>query len=161
MTIETLQSEMITAMKNKNMSRKTAISGYIAAIKKAAIDKGCRDNIDEKFVNTELIKIQKSVKEQVDTCPETRPDLLEMEPHGILQKGHPALQPFLGNSVDHRLVRHLVQHRHGLCVQVHQLLEAHRGAAFVVQTHIPDSPLSICHRAACCTGISSRWGRCR
>ena len=77
MTIETLQSEMIAAMKSGNKNRKTAISGYIAAIKKAAIDKGCRDNIDEKFVNTELIKIQKSVKEQVDTCPETRPDLLE------------------------------------------------------------------------------------
>ena len=77
MTIETLQSEMIAAMKNKNMSRKTAISGYIAAIKKAAIDKGCRDNISEEFVNAELIKIKKSVQEQVDTCPETRPDLME------------------------------------------------------------------------------------
>ena len=77
MTIETLQSEMIAAMKNKNMLRKTAISGYIATIKKAAIDKGCRDNINEEFVNTELIKIKKSIKEQVDTCPETRPDLME------------------------------------------------------------------------------------
>lgn len=77
MTIETLQSEMFAAMKNKNMPRKTAISNYIAAIKKAAIDKGCRDNITEEFVNTELIKIKKSVKEQVDTCPETRPDLME------------------------------------------------------------------------------------
>lgn len=77
MTIETLQSEMIAAMKRGDKNRKIAISGYIAAIKKAAIDKGCRDNIDEKFVNTELIKIHKSVKEQVDTCPETRPDLLE------------------------------------------------------------------------------------
>lgn len=77
MTIETLQSEMIAAMKNKNMSRKTAISGYIAAIKKAAIDKGCRDNISEEFVNAELIKIKKSVQEQVDTCPEMRPDLME------------------------------------------------------------------------------------
>ena len=77
MTIETLQSEMIAAMKNKNMPRKTAISNYIAAIKKAAIDKGCRDNISEEFVNAELIKIKKSVKEQVDTCPETRPDLME------------------------------------------------------------------------------------
>ena len=76
MTLETLQSEMIAAMKNKDMSRKVAISNYIAAIKKAAIDKGCRDNINEEFVNTELIKIKKSVKEQVDTCPETRPDLL-------------------------------------------------------------------------------------
>lgn len=77
MTIEKLQSEMIAAMKSGDKERKTAISNYIAAIKKAAIDKGCRDNIDEKFVNTELIKIQKSVKEQVDTCPASRADLLE------------------------------------------------------------------------------------
>ena len=77
MTIEKLQSEMIAAMKNKDMPRKTAISGYIAAIKKAAIDKGCRDSITEEFVNAELIKIKKSVKEQVDTCPATRSDLLE------------------------------------------------------------------------------------
>ena len=61
MTIEKLQSEMIAAMKNGDKERKTAISNYIATIKKAAIDKGCRDNIDEKFVDTELIKIQKSV----------------------------------------------------------------------------------------------------
>ena len=77
MTIEKLQSEMIAAMKSGDKERKTAISNYIAAIKKAAIDKGCRDNIDEKFVNAELIKIQKSVKEQVDTCPASRADLLE------------------------------------------------------------------------------------
>ena len=77
MTIEILQQEMVAAMKNKNMSRKTAISGYIAAIKKAAIDKGCRDNINEEFVNAELIKIKKSVQEQVDTCPETRSNLME------------------------------------------------------------------------------------
>ena len=68
---------MIAAMKSGNKERKTAISNYIAAIKKAAIDKGCRDNINEEFVNTELIKIQKSVKEQVDTCPASRADLLE------------------------------------------------------------------------------------
>ena len=77
MTLDTLQAAMIASMKTGDKNRKVAISNYIAAIKKAAIDKGCRDNIDEKFVNTELIKIQKSVKEQVDTCPETRPDLME------------------------------------------------------------------------------------
>ena len=77
MTLDTLQAAMIASMRTGDKARKTAISNYIAAIKKVAIDKGCRDNIDEKFVNTELIKIQKSVKEQVDTCPETRPDLLE------------------------------------------------------------------------------------
>ena len=77
MTLDMLQAAMIASMKTGDKMRKVALSNYIAAIKKAAIDKGCRDNIDEKFVNTELIKIQKSVKEQVDTCPETRPDLLE------------------------------------------------------------------------------------
>ena len=77
MTLDTLQAAMIASMRTGDKMRKVAISNYIAAIKKAAIDKGCRDNIDEKFVNAELIKIQKSVKEQVDTCPETRPDLLE------------------------------------------------------------------------------------
>ena len=77
MTIEKLQSEMVAALKGGNKERKNFISNYIAAIKKAAIDKGCRDDITEQFVNTELIKIQKSVKEQIDTCPATRPDLLE------------------------------------------------------------------------------------
>lgn len=77
MTLDTLQAAMIASMKTGDKNRKVAISNYIAAIKKAAIDKGCRDNISEEFVNTELIKIKKSVQEQVDTCPETRPDLLE------------------------------------------------------------------------------------
>lgn len=77
MTMDTLQAAMIASMRTGDKVRKVAISNYIAAIKKAAIDKGCRDNITEEFVNAELIKIKKSVQEQVDTCPETRPDLLE------------------------------------------------------------------------------------
>ena len=77
MTLDTLQAAMIASMKTGDKNRKVAISNYIAAIKKAAIDKGCRDNIGEEFVNTELIKIKKSVQEQVDTCPASRADLLE------------------------------------------------------------------------------------
>ncbi len=77
MTLDTLQAAMIASMKSGDKNRKTAISGYIAAIKKAAIDKGCRDNISEEFVNAELIKIKKSVQEQADTCPASRSDLLE------------------------------------------------------------------------------------
>ena len=77
MTIELLQKAMISAMKDGRKSEKSAISGYIAAIKTSAINKGCRDNITEEFVNAELIKIKKSVQEQIDTCPATRPDLLE------------------------------------------------------------------------------------
>ena len=58
MTLEKLQEQMITAMKNGDKPRKTAISGYIAAVKKVAIDKGCRDNITEEMVNETLTKLK-------------------------------------------------------------------------------------------------------
>ena len=77
MTLETLQKEMIAAMKNGDKFRKTTISSLIAQIKKAAIDKGCRDNITEEMVNAELLKTKKITQEMIDTCPESRTDLLE------------------------------------------------------------------------------------
>ena len=77
MTLENLQQAMIEAMRSGEKERKVTISNYIAQIKKSAIDKGCRDNIDETFVDAELVKIRKSVVEQIDTCPVSRPDLLE------------------------------------------------------------------------------------
>ena len=67
MTLEKLQEQMITAMKNGDKPRKTAISGYIAAIKKVAIDKGCRDNITEEMANETLTKLKKQAKESLDT----------------------------------------------------------------------------------------------
>ena len=77
MTLEILQNEMIAAMKSGDKFRKTTISGLIAQIKKAAIDKGCRDNITEEMVNAELLKTKKITQEMIDTCPESRQDLLE------------------------------------------------------------------------------------
>lgn len=77
MTLETLQSAMITAMKNGDKYRKTVISSLIAQIKKAAIDKSCRDNISEEMINTELIKAKKQAQESIDACPESRADLLD------------------------------------------------------------------------------------
>lgn len=77
MTMETLQSAMINAMKSGDKYRKTVISGLIAQIKKTAIDKGCRDNISEEMINTELIKAKKQAQESIDACPESRTDLLE------------------------------------------------------------------------------------
>ena len=77
MTLETLQSAMITAMKNGDKYRKTVISSLIAQIKKAAIDKGYRDNISDEMVNTELIKAKKQAQESIDACPESRADLLD------------------------------------------------------------------------------------
>lgn len=69
MTLEILKNEMIAAMKNGEKVRKSVISDAIAAVKRVAIDKGCRDNIPEELVNEILLKEQKTIKEMVDTCP--------------------------------------------------------------------------------------------
>jgi len=75
MTLEILQKEMIAAMKAHDKVRKDAVSSLIAAIKKVAIDEGVRDNITEELVDRVILKEMKSVKEQIDTCPESRPEL--------------------------------------------------------------------------------------
>lgn len=77
MQMEQLQKDMIAAMKARDKVRKDAISSLVAAAKKAAIDEGCRDNIPEELVNKVILKEMKSVKEQIDTCPATRIDLLD------------------------------------------------------------------------------------
>lgn len=77
MTLEKLQQEMIAAMKSGDKFRKSVISTTIAQIKNAAIDKGCRDNIPETLVDEVLLKAKKTTQEMVDTCPESRQDLLE------------------------------------------------------------------------------------
>ena len=77
MTYEILHSAMIDAWKAGRKEEKNAISGFIAQIQKDAIDKNCRDNITEDFVNAELLKIKKSIQEQVDTCPNSRQDLMD------------------------------------------------------------------------------------
>lgn len=77
MTLEALQKEMVTAMKSGDKFRKGVISTVIARIKNTAIDKGCRDNITEDMVDAELLKAKKITQEMIDTCPESRVDLLE------------------------------------------------------------------------------------
>lgn len=76
MTYEILHKAMTDALKAGHKEEKSVIAGFIAQIQKTAIDKGCRDNISEELVNAELLKIKKSIQEQIDTCPITREDLL-------------------------------------------------------------------------------------
>ena len=76
MQFETLQKDMIAAMKARDKVRKDAISTLVSAAKKAAIDEGCRDDIKEELVNRVILKEMKSVTEQIDTCPASREDLL-------------------------------------------------------------------------------------
>ena len=77
MNLETLQKDMIAAMKAKDKGRKDSISSLIGAIKKVAIDEKVRDDIPEELVGRVILKELKSVKEQIDTCPAERTDLLE------------------------------------------------------------------------------------
>ena len=77
MELATLQSAMIAAMKAKDKPRKDAISALVSAVKKAGIDAGCRDDIPTSMVDQVILKELKSVKEQIDTCPESRADLKE------------------------------------------------------------------------------------
>ena len=76
MNIETLQKEMITAMKNKDKIRKDTISSLVSAVKKAAIDNKCKDDITEKLVDQVLLKEEKTMLEMIDTCPVDRVDTL-------------------------------------------------------------------------------------
>lgn len=77
MQMEQLQKDMITAMKARDKVRKDAISSLVSAVKKVAIDEGCRDDIKEELVDRVILKEVKSVKEQIDTCPAERADLRE------------------------------------------------------------------------------------
>ena len=77
MKFETLQKDMVTAMKARDKSRKDSISSLISAIKKVAIDEGSRDDITDELVDKVILKELKTVKEQLDTCPEQRTDLKE------------------------------------------------------------------------------------
>lgn len=76
MKLDDLQKAMIAAMKAKDKPRKDSISALVSAVKKAGIDAGCRDNIPEEMVNQVILKELKSVKEQIDTCPAERTELL-------------------------------------------------------------------------------------
>jgi uncharacterized protein YqeY len=75
MQMEQLQKDMIAAMKAHDKVRKDAISTLVSAVKKIAIDEGCRDDIQEELVNRAILKELKLVKEQVETCPVERVEL--------------------------------------------------------------------------------------
>jgi len=76
MKFETLQKDMIAALKAHDKESKDAISTMVSAVKKAAIDSGTRDDIKEELVDTVLTKELRTAQEQLDTCPQNRTDLM-------------------------------------------------------------------------------------
>lgn len=75
MELEELRKDMVAAMKARDKDRKDAISSLVSAVKKAAIDKGCREDVPAELVERVLIKELKTAKEQLDTCPADREEL--------------------------------------------------------------------------------------
>ena len=76
LTLEILQAEMITAMKNKDKLRKDTISSLVQTIKKFGIDNKCKDNITNEQLSSVILKEKKTMQEMIDTCPADRTDTL-------------------------------------------------------------------------------------
>lgn len=76
MTLEIMQKEMIAAMKGGDKFRKSVLADMIGNIKTAAINKNCRGNITEAFVDEVLLKCKKTAQEMIDTCPSDRVETL-------------------------------------------------------------------------------------
>ena len=82
MTLETIQESIKMAMKTHATLEVETLRSVVAAVKKAAIDRQCE--ITEKLVDEMLLKEVKIIKEQIETCPATRPEMLEEYEHRLM-----------------------------------------------------------------------------
>ena len=74
MTLEILEHDMKQAWKAGQLFQKGVIANMIDAVKKASMTSKGRVEITEQLVNETLIKYQKTVQEQYDTCPDYAED---------------------------------------------------------------------------------------
>ena len=82
MTLETIQESIKTAMKTHATLEVETLRSVVAAVKKAAIDRQCE--ITEELVDEMLLKEVKIIKEQIETCPATRPEMREEYEHRLM-----------------------------------------------------------------------------
>ena len=109
MTLENLQKDMISAMKAQEKVRKNVISSLVAAVKKYGIDNGVRNDITEEMTDAVILKELKSAKEQLDTCPAERADLIEeyktnyeiIKEYAPVQMGEDEIKAFLTEKFSH------------------------------------------------------------
>ena len=58
--IDEVRSAMVAAMKAKDKTTKDAVSSLVSAVKKAAIDEGCREDVPEALVDRVILKEMKT-----------------------------------------------------------------------------------------------------
>ena len=75
LTVEMLQKDMMSAMKAGDTLRKSILSTAVSEVKKAAIDRCCKDNITEDLIISVIRKEIKVIDEQIETCTIGRPEL--------------------------------------------------------------------------------------
>lgn len=73
MLVDIIKTEMIAAWKSGDMQKKTALSLLVDALNKAAKEKKAFLTNDEE--NTIILKMQKQIKETIDSCPDNRLDI--------------------------------------------------------------------------------------
>lgn len=72
---ERIQKATYEALKDDNQKKKDALRSVINRIKNAQIDLRCE--ITDTLVDEMLLKEVKTIKEQIDTCPSNRKDLMD------------------------------------------------------------------------------------
>ena len=82
MKLETIQESIKMAMKTHATLEVETLRSVVAAVKKAAIDRQCE--ITEELVDEMLLKEVKIIKEQIETCPATRPEMREEYEHRLM-----------------------------------------------------------------------------
>ena len=82
MKLETIQESIKIAMKTHATLEVETLRSVVAAVKKAAIDKRCE--ITEELVDEMLLKEVKIIKEQIDTCPDSRAEMKDEYMHRLM-----------------------------------------------------------------------------
>ena len=82
MKLEIIQESIKTAMKTHATLEVETLRSVVAAVKKAAIDKRCE--ITEELVDEMLLKEVKIIKEQIDTCPDSRAEMKDEYMHRLM-----------------------------------------------------------------------------
>lgn len=77
MTLEKLQNEMTKALRDGEKARRTVLGVLVGAVQEATITPKGRVEATEELVNNVLLKQAKITREQIDTCPTSRPEMLE------------------------------------------------------------------------------------
>lgn len=75
MTLETLNNDIVEAMKSGDNLTRDVLRSAVSNIKKAAIDR--RVDITDALVDEILLKEHKTLQEMIDTCPVDRTDVLK------------------------------------------------------------------------------------